>query len=142
VASPLVEFFACFDRLDTDACAAMFAEHGRLWSANGNVAEGRVAVRECLREAHAELTSATHVLREQWHQGHTWIGQLDARYVLVDQSIARPVSQVAIMRMAPDGVEDLRAYAAIESSLHEARVRRERDRDRGLLVAGHWLPPL
>lgn len=140
--SPLDSFLRAFDRLDADACAALFAEQGRLRYVDGHVDEGLVAVRKRLREYFADLHSATHTLRGHWHEERVWINEVEARYVLADQSSLGPVSKVLVVRMAPAGIEDLRVYAAVEPSFHEATNRHERERDRGMKVDGRWLPPL
>lgn len=140
--SPLADLLSAFDRLDAEACTALFAPHGRLGWVDGHVADGHAAVRACLTEYFADLSSTQHVLRDAWHQDQVWIGQIDASYVLKDRSHQGPVSKVMILRIGPDGIEDARVYAAVEPSFHEAADRRGRERDRGLLV-GEWrLPPL
>jgi hypothetical protein len=48
--TPLDLFLQAFDRLDPDACAATFADHGRLRYVDGRVDEGAEAVRDRLRE--------------------------------------------------------------------------------------------
>lgn len=140
--SPLELFLRAFDRLDADACAALFANGGRLRYVDGRVDEGVAAVRERLCEYFADLSSTAHTLREHWHEDGVWIGEIEASYVLADHSLLGPVSKVFIVRMAPDGIKDLRVYAAVEPSFHETRVRHERERDRGMTVGGHWVPPL
>lgn len=140
--TPLELFLQAFDRLDADACAALFAVHGRLRYVDGRVDEGAEAVRDRLREYFADLSSTTHTLREHWHEGRVWVGEVEATYVLADDSILGPVSKVIIVRMAPDGIEDLRVYAAVEPSFHATRTRHERQRDRGMMVGGRWVPPL
>jgi hypothetical protein len=140
--SPLVRFLASFDRLDADGCAALFAEHGRLRFADGRVERGQAAVRECLEAYFGDLRSTEHVLREQWGSDPVWIGEVVATYVLADHSLLAPVSKVFIVRTAGDGIEDLRVFAAGEPSFHEATVRHERERHRGIHVGGRRLPPL
>jgi hypothetical protein len=76
-----------------------------------------------------------------WHEDRVWVGEVEASYVLADHSILGPVSKVFIVRMAPEGIEELRVYAAVEPSFHEARIRHERERN-GMMVGGRWVPPL
>jgi hypothetical protein len=140
--SPLELFLQAFDRLDADACAALFANQGRLRYVDGRVDEGPEAVRDRLREYFADLSSTTHTLREHWHQDRVWVGELEASYVLADDSILGPVSKVFIVRMAHNGIEELRVYAAVEPAFHETRIRHERERDQGMMVGGRWVPPL
>jgi hypothetical protein len=140
--SPLEQFLRAFDRLDADACAALFAADGRLRYVDGRVEEGAEAVRECLGRYFAELHSTEHVVRERWHCDGVWIGEVEAGYVLADQSLLGPVSKVFVIRMAREGIADLRVYAAGEPGFHEASVRHERERRRGILVGGWRLPPL
>jgi hypothetical protein len=132
--SPLEEFLRAFDRLDADACAALFAADGRLRYVDGRVEEGAHAV--------ADLHSTEHVLREQWHLEGVWIAEVEARYVLADHSILGPVSKVFVIRMSQEGIADLRVYAAGEPGFHETSLRHERERHRGILVGGRRLPPL
>ncbi len=139
--SPLELFLHAFDRLDADGCAALFAQHGRLRYVDGRVEEGVAAVRDRLREYFADLSSTTHTLLDHWHEDRVWIGELQASYVLADQSLLGPVSKVFIVRMAPEGIEDLRVYAAGEPSFHETELRHEREHGR-IVVDGRWLPPL
>ena len=140
--SPLERFLGLFDRLDADGCAALFAEHGRLRFVDGRVERGQEAVRACLEGYFSDLRSTEHVLREQWSSEPVWIGEVLARYVLADHSLLGPVSKVFILRMARDGIEDLRIFAAGEPSFHEATVRHERERHRGIHVGGRRLPVL
>jgi hypothetical protein len=142
VASPLERFLRAFDRLDATACAALFADGGRLRYVDGRVEQGRAAVRERLHDYFAELRSTDHVLRDQWHCDGAWIGEVEARYVLADQSILGPVSKVFVVRTAGDAIADLRVYAAVEPSFHEAAMRHESERRRGFLVGGRWTLPL
>ena len=62
--TPLELFLRAFDRLDADACAALFADRGRLRYVDGRVDEGVQAVRERLGEYFADLSSTTNTLRE------------------------------------------------------------------------------
>jgi hypothetical protein len=140
--TPLERFLGGFDRLDADACAAMFARDGRLRFADGSVEEGTAAVRAALRSYFADLRSTEHRIRAQWHVESTWIGEVDSNYVLADHSLHGPVSKVFVARMYADAIEDLRVYAAGEPSFHEAAARHERESGRGILVGGRWTPPL
>jgi ketosteroid isomerase-like protein len=140
--SPLDRFLRTFDRLDADACAALFAHDGRLRYIDGHVEQGRTAVRECLRNYFADLRSTEHIVHEHWHCDRVWIAEVEARYVLADHSILGPVSKVFVMRMGDDAIEELRVYAAGEPSFHEAAIRHDSERSRGLLVGGRWTLPL
>jgi hypothetical protein len=140
--SPLGRFLRTYDRLDADACAALFAVDGRLRYTDGHVEHGRTAVRECLRSYFTDLRSTEHIVHEDWHCDRVWIGEVEARYVLADHSILGPVSKVFVMRMAGDAIQDLRVYAAGEPSFHEAAIRHESERRHGFLVGGRWTLPL
>jgi len=140
--SPLESLLDRFDRLDADGCAELFATHGRLRFVDGRVEQGRPAVRESLRSYFDDLRSTEHVVREQWNVDHVWIGEVEASYVLADHALHGPVSKVFIARMAVDGIKDLRVYAAGEPSFHEATVRHEHERHRGIVIGGRRLPPL
>jgi hypothetical protein len=140
--SPLEQLLDAFDRLDADACTALFAPDGRISWVDGQVAEGHAAVQARLTEYFNDLTSMTHVIRDSWHQDHVWIAEIDASYVLEDQSLQGPVAKAMILRMRPEGIGDLRVYAAVEPSFHEAERRHERERHRGLVVGDWRLPPL
>jgi hypothetical protein len=140
--SPLERFLCTFDRLDADACAAMFSPDGRLRFVDGRVERGTMTVRDCLRGYFAELRSTEHVMRGHWHVDQVWIGEVEASYVLADHSKLGPVSKVFVMRMRDKDIEDLRVYAAGAPSFHEAVDRHERERLRGDLVGGRWIAPL
>lgn len=140
--SPLDRFLRTFDRLDADACAALFAHDGRLRFVDGHVEQGPAAVRECLRDYFADLRSTAHVVRERWNRDRVWISEVEARYVLADHSILGPVSKVFVMRMGDVAIEDLRVYAAGEPSFHRVTRCHEREAGRGFLVGGRWTPPL
>jgi hypothetical protein len=140
--SPLARFLGAFDRLDADACSALFAVDGRLRYIDGHVEHGRTAVRERLRTYFADLRSTEHIVREHWHCDRVWIAEVEASYVLADHSILGPVSKVFIMRMAGGSIQDLRVYAAGEPSFHEAAIRHESERSRGFLLGGRWTLPL
>jgi hypothetical protein len=140
--TPLESFLDLFDRLDADGCAELFARHGRLRFVDGRVEQGRPAVRESLRNYFADLRSTEHFVREQWNFDRVCIGEVEASYVLADHSLHGPVSKVFVIRMAVDGIEDLRVYAAGEPSFHEATVRHEHERHRGMVVGGRRVPPL
>ncbi|MDQ6608014.1 MAG: nuclear transport factor 2 family protein [Actinomycetota bacterium] len=140
--SPLEQLLDAFDRLDADACTALFATDGRLSWVDGHVAEGHTAVRARLTEYFDDLTSMTHVVRDSWHLDQVWIAEIDASYVLEDRSLQGPVAKVMILRMRSEGIGDLRVYAAVEPSFHAAEQRHQRERDRGLVVGDWRLPPL
>jgi hypothetical protein len=140
--SPLEQLLEAFDRLDADACTALFAPDGRLSWVDGHVAQGHAAVRACLTEYFNDLTSTTHTIRDSWQQGQVWIAEIDASYVLEDRSLQGPVSKVMILRMRPEGIGDLRVYAAVEPSFHAAELSHQRARERGLVVGDWRLPPL
>jgi hypothetical protein len=140
--SPLEQFLRAFDRLDAEACAASFAADGRLRYVDGRVEEGAQAVRECLTTYFADLRSTEHIVREQWHVDSVWIAEVEARYVLADHSTLGPVSKVFVIRVSDEGIAELRVYAAGEPGFHEASLRHERERHRGILVGGRRLPPL
>jgi hypothetical protein len=140
--SPLQRFLRTFDRLDADACAALFAGDGRLRFVDGRVARGRSAVRECLSGYFADLRSTEHTVVAHWHLDRVCIGEVVATYVLADNARLGPVSKVFVARTRDDAIEDLRVYAEGEPSFHDAVIRHERERLRGDLVRGRWIPPL
>jgi hypothetical protein len=140
--SPLQRFLRMFDRLDADACAESFAADGRLRFVDGRVAQGRSAVRECLRSYFADLRSTEHTVIEPWHVDRVCICEVEARYVLADTARLGPVSKVFVARTRDGAIEDLRVYAAGEPSFHEEVIRHEHERLRGDLVRGRWIPPL
>jgi hypothetical protein len=140
--SPLELFLRAFDRLDAAACAALFTDDGRLRYVDRRVEHGSAAVRQRLYDYFAELRCADHVLHQQWHCDGAWVGEVEARYVLADQSILGPVSKVFVARTDGDAIADLRVFAAAEPSFHETAMRHEVERGRGFLVGGRWTLPL
>jgi hypothetical protein len=141
-ASTLQRFLRVFDLLDADACAELFSADGRLRFVDGRVVRGRSAVRECLSGYFADLRSTEHTVGAQWHFDRVSIAEVEANYVLADDSRLGPVSKVFVARMRADAIEDLRVYAAGEPSFHDAVIRHERERLRGDLVRNRWIPPL
>jgi hypothetical protein len=140
--SPLQRFLRMFDQVDADACAELFADDARLCFVDGRVAHGRAAVRECLSSYFADLRSTQHTVCAHWQFDRVFISEVEARYVLADNSRLGPVSKVFVARTRDDAIEDLRVYAAGEPSFAGAVIRHERERLRGDLVRGRWIPPL
>jgi hypothetical protein len=130
------------DRLDADACTELFAAGGRLRFADGHTAHGARAVGRCLSGYFADLRASEHTIGALWQLDRVWIGEVEATYVLADDSRLGPVSKVLVARMHDDAIEDLRVYAAGEPSFHVAAIRHERERLRRDLVRGRWIPRL
>jgi hypothetical protein len=140
--SPLERFLRMFDRLAPDACADLFTADGRLRFGDDRGAQGKPEVREQLSSYFAELRWTEHLVEEQWRFDRVCICEVEARYVLCDGSLLGPVSKIFVARTRDGAIEDLRVYSAGEPSFHETLTRHERERRRGDLVRGRWIPPL
>jgi hypothetical protein len=135
--SPLDQFLAAVDKLDVDAAVAPMTSDCRLLTTDGRRAEGIAAVRDLLAEEVAMWRSATHRITAQWHQDDVWIAEVDASYELEDWLELKDLPRVFVVRVAPDGITDLRVYGAHERALA--------DHDRGdhrLHIGGRWMPSL
>jgi hypothetical protein len=136
--SPIRAVLRVIDALDLDATLAMFAETGTLLRTDGRRAEGIERVRASLEQFFSQLRSTSHELSAEWHpEADVWIGQLTARYELVDFGQHGPYPRAVILRDSPDGIVELSFYgshelplAAAEQGYHE------------VYAAGRWMPTL
>lgn len=140
--SPLRRFLCMFDRLAANACADLFAADGRLRFGDDRGAQGKPEVRERLSSYFADLRWTEHLVGAHWHFDRAYICEVEARYVLCDGSLLGPVSKVFVARTRDGAIEELRVYSAGEPTFHEDAIRHERERRRGDLVRGRWIPPL
>lgn len=135
--SPIEQFIAAIDSLDVDAVTALFAPGVRFLAVDGRRSEGKDATRELIADFRAGLRSTNHRITNQWHVDDVWIAELDASYVLQDWLELDALPRVFVVRVAADGITELRAYGAHEQPLADHTTGEE-----GSWVGGRWVPPL
>jgi hypothetical protein len=135
--SPIEQLLAAIDRLDADAAIALAAPDARMLSADGRRAQGADAIRELITTFLQSLRATTHRITAQWHVDNVWIAEVEGTYELQDWLQTEPLPRAIVVRMAPDGIADLRVYGAHEQPLTEHRTGEE-----GMWVGGRWIPPL
>lgn len=136
-ASPIDQLLEGIDTLDLDAIMALTAPDVRILTADGRRAEGRAGVREVLTDFLAALRSTTHRVTAQWHQDDVWIAEVDATYELRDLTRLGVLPRVFVLRVGPEGIQDIRSYGA-----HERPLAEQRTGDHELRLGGQWIPPL
>lgn len=135
--SPITSWFEDVGRFDLDSALSAFAPGAKVLSPDGRRAEGADAIRDLLGELVAELREVSYEVTAQWHEGDTWIVELQATYELRDYARIGPVPRAAIARMSDGGIADLRVYGAQERALADRRSGEE-----GMWVGKRWIPPL
>jgi hypothetical protein len=115
--SPIRDLFAAVDRLDLDAVMAMVGEDGRMLSVEGQRAEGRKEMTDLLAGFFGALRSTSHTITSEWHHGRDWIAEVEATYELRDHLCLKGLPRAVFIRMADDGISDLRIYGAHERPL-------------------------
>jgi ketosteroid isomerase-like protein len=135
--SPIAELLAAVDTLDLDAVTAHFAPDGGLMTADGRRAQGIDEVRTLLAEFLGTLRATSHRVTAQWHEGDTWIAEVEATYELDDWMQTSPLPRAFVLRQAGDRVADLRIYGA-----HERPLADHAEGGLGSWVHGRWVPPL
>lgn len=135
--SPIAELLAAIDRLDLDTAVGRFAADARLLTADGRRAAGIDAVRTLLAEFLGTLRATSHQITAQWHEGDTWIAEVDATYELDDWMQTSPLPRAFVLREAAEGIADLRIYGA-----HERPLTDHAEAGLGTWVHGRWIPPL
>lgn len=134
--SPLERFLRAVDDLDADAAMAVLAPDCRILMADGRRATGPDAVRALLADFLATLHSTAHRVTAQWHVDGTWIAEVDAAYEFRDGLRIAGLPRALVARESSDGLSDVRVYGAHERPLDDDAS------GRGLMFAGHWMPPL
>lgn len=135
--SPISELLIAVDKLDLEAAAAQFAPDAHLMTADGRRAAGADEARELLADFLRTLRATSHRISAQWHEGDTWIAEVDATYELDDWMQTSPLPRAFVLRQAADGIADLRIYGA-----HERPLTDHPEAGLGTWVRGHWVPPL
>jgi hypothetical protein len=136
--SPITAVLRALDALDLDATLAMFADTGALLRTDGQRAEGIEQVRASLTQFFSELRSTTHQLDAEWHpEPDVWIGQLTARYVLLDFGQHGPYPRAVILRDSPNGIVELSFYGS-----HELPLAAAQQGYHEVYAAGRWMPTL
>ena len=104
---------------------------------DGRRGEGPESVRRLLTEFVSTLRSCSHRINAEWHQEDVWIAEVEGDYELQDYLQLNALPRAFVVRVGPDGIEELRAYGAHERPLTEHRTGEE-----GMWVGGRWVPPL
>jgi hypothetical protein len=79
----------------------------------------------------------SHRITAELHQDDVWIAEIEGDYELQDYLQLKALPGAFVVRTAPDGITDFRAYGAHERPLTEHRTGEE-----GMGVGGRWVPPL
>ncbi len=135
--SPIAEFLQAVDRLDVEAAMALFEPEAKLLTVDGRRGEGIDEVRELLGSFLAALRSSAHRVTAEWRQEEVWIAEVEATYELRDWSVLRALPRAMVLRQGPEGITDLRIYGA-----HEHQLPDHSSGEEGVIVGGHWVPPL
>jgi hypothetical protein len=136
--SPIKAVLQALDALDLDATLAMFADTGTLLRTDGQRAEGIEQVRTSLEQFFSQLRSTSHELSAEWHpEPDVWIGQLTARYVLLDFGQHGPYPRAVILRDSSNGIVELSFYGS-----HELPLAATEQGYREVYAAGRWMPTL
>jgi hypothetical protein len=118
--SPIHAFLAAMATPDLDAALSLFAPEPTLGTAFGIEATGLKDVKTELGKYFAELRSAEHDVRSEWHpEPGVWIAELTATYELTDFSKRGPYRRAIIVRAEDDGIHELRIFGAHELRLSE-----------------------
>jgi ketosteroid isomerase-like protein len=136
--SPIARLLAALGTLDAEAVTALFARDAHLLTVDGRRAAGIEELRQLLTAFLGDLRSASHRITGQWHQGDVWIAEFEATYVLRDSMRTGPLPRALVLRQAPDGIAHVRVYGAQEHRLTDHPSGEEW----GMVVRGHWIPPL
>jgi len=119
--SPIQAFLAAMTTPDVDAALSLFAPDAILGTAFGVEASGLENVKTELGNYFAELRSAEHDVRAQWHpEPGVWIAELSATYELTDFSKRGPYRRAIIVRAGDDGIHELRIFGAHEPRLSDS----------------------
>lgn len=117
--SPLRSLLAAMDKLDVEATMALCGSECRFLAVDGRHAEGHEAVRQLVSDFLSQLRSTTHEITSQWHQDDVWIAEVTASYELMNWLRMEGLPRAIIIRVAADGIRDIRAYGAGERQLIE-----------------------
>jgi hypothetical protein len=135
--SPVAKLLQAIDNRDVDAAMALVTPDVRTLAVDGRRAEGADATRQLVTDFVAGVRSMTHRITAQWHPDDVWIAEVEATYELPDRVTLGALPRVFVVEDGPSGVTALRVYGAHEPSLRDMEAV-----DEGILVGGHWIPPL
>jgi hypothetical protein len=135
--SPIEQLLKAVDELNLDAAMALMAPEVRFLAVDGSQGEGKEAVRELLTDFISTLRSTSHRITAQWHQDDVWIAEVEADYELRDWLQLTALPRAFVLRLAPSGIADLRAYGA-----HERPLTEHGTGEGAMRVGGRWIPPL
>jgi hypothetical protein len=135
--SPIQQLLSAIDRLDVEATTALFASDSRLLSVDGQRASGPEQIRAFLSDLFAGLRSTSHKVIGGWHDGDTWIAEIEAAYELRNWLRVDAVPRAVFLRRTDDGIADARFYGA-----HERSILDEAGDPESMRLGGRRIPPL
>jgi ketosteroid isomerase-like protein len=135
--SPITSWFDAVSRFDVESALSLFAPDARLLSPDGRRAEGVDEIRDVLGDMTDQLRAFSYEVTAEWHQGDTWIAELQSTYELSDYAEIGPLPRAVIARMSGGRIADLRLYGANERLIADRPTGEE-----GIRVGGRWIPPL
>jgi hypothetical protein len=135
--SPIDQLLGAIDELDVEAATSLLAPDCRILTVDGRRVEGTEPARELVLDFLAMVRSTTHSITAQWHQDNVWIAEVDASYELRSSQRIDAIPCAFVVQDGPDGIADLRVYAAREPTLLQHAGGEE-----GLRIGGRWMPPL
>ncbi|HEX6395018.1 MAG TPA: nuclear transport factor 2 family protein [Acidimicrobiales bacterium] len=135
--SPIERILSAVDRLDVDGAVATLTDDCRMMLVDGQRVAGRDHVRTVLADFFGGLRSTSHKVISEWHEGDTWIAEMEASYELRNWLLVERVPRAMFLRHTSDGVSDIRFYGAHERSI----IDRGGDPD-AMRIGGRWIPPL
>jgi len=135
--SPIQKLLDALDTLDVEQVMALTSPSASFRLMDGGSAEGSDGVRVLLAENMSQLRAARHRITAQWRQDDVWIAEVDATYELRDGAQTATLGRAFIAHFEPDGLTELHVYGDHEHPLHT-----DAGAQRGLVIGGHWIPPL
>lgn len=123
--------------MDVDATVSLLAPDCRVLAIDGQRTEGVEEFREWLSELFAGLRSMGHKVISEWHQGDTWIAEVEGTYELRNWLRLDSLPRAVFVRRTEPGIADARFYGAHEQSIIEEDTDGEMVR-----LGGRWIPPL
>ena len=135
--SPIERLFSAVDRLDVDGTVALLTDDCRMLLVDGQRADGRESIRTVLGDFFGGLRSTSHKVISEWHEGDTWIAEVEANYELRNWLRVEGIPRAVFLRLSGDAVSDARFYGANERSITDRGGDPETMR-----IGGHWIAPL
>ena len=136
--SPIDQLLGALDELDVGAAMSLLAPDCRILAVDGRRVGGTEAARGLITDFLEMVRSTTHRVTAQWHLDDVWIAEIDASYELRSSLQINAIPCAIVVRDGPEGIADLRVYAAGEPVL----MHHPGEEEEGLRIGGRWMPPL